>query len=108
MDYYFFKSDFAKASKFHWDFIKNFESQNKWNELANQYQDSFIEDSSSRQLKKQIIPKKIHQIWIGPKKLPYKYKKWMQSWKNFNPKWEYFLCADDPLINLKIFSEVSK
>ena len=100
MDYSFFKSDFAKASKFHWDFIKNFRSQNKWNELANQYQDSFFDDSSGRKLKNPIIPKKIHQIWIGPKKLPNRYKKWMKSWKKFNPKWEYYLWDEEKINKL--------
>lgn len=38
------------------------------------------------------IPKKLGQIWIGPKKAP---EAWMQSWKNHNPEWEYTLYGND-------------
>lgn len=42
------------------------------------------------------IPKKLHQVWIGPLPPP---KKWMDSWKNMNPEWEYILWD-----NKKVFS----
>lgn len=34
------------------------------------------------------IPKIIHQIWIGPKKPPFK---WLNSWKDKHSDWEYRL-----------------
>jgi mannosyltransferase OCH1-like enzyme len=33
-----------------------------------------------------MIPKTIHQLWIGPKKPPLA---WMETWKQLNPGWEY-------------------
>ena len=104
MDNSFFKSDFAKASKFKWDFIKNFDSSKKWDLLAKQYKDPFLlEENSNINLNKELIPKIIHQIWLGPRKLPKKYKIWMQTWKIFNPEWEYILWDDDKInkLNLK-------
>lgn len=43
------------------------------------------------------IPKKIHQIWIGPKKRP---DRWMNTWKNLNPDWEYFFWGEEEIKNL--------
>lgn len=37
---------------------------------------------------KQLIPKKIHYIWIGGGKLPDKYNKYIESWKKYNPDYE--------------------
>lgn len=36
----------------------------------------------------QLIPKKIHFIWIGEKKLPDEYNKYIASWKKYNPDYE--------------------
>lgn len=38
-----------------------------------------------------MIPKIIHQIWIGDKPIPDKFKKYIQSWKEINPDYEYIL-----------------
>ena len=105
MDYSFFNSDFAKASKFQWDFIKNYKSPEKWNLLARQYKHSSFEESLKLKSKNQIIPKKIHQIWIGPKKLPEHYKKWMETWKIFNPEWEYFLWDEEKIKKINLINK---
>lgn len=42
----------------------------------------------------QHIPKIIHQIWIGPNQRP---QKWLDTWKEKNPDWEYRLWTDDNL-----------
>lgn len=39
-----------------------------------------------------MIPKIIHQIWIGPKTIPIKY---MKTWKSMNPEWEHMIWTDD-------------
>jgi len=39
-----------------------------------------------------MIPKIIHQIWIGPKKPPYE---WLNTWKEMHPEWEYILWDND-------------
>jgi len=59
-----------------------------------------------------LIPKKIHQIWIGPKPLPEKFS-WMQeSIKKIHPDWEYKLWTnkdlkDFKLQNREIFNKVT-
>lgn len=37
---------------------------------------------------KEIIPRKIHYIWIGGKTLPYNFQKNIESWKKYNPSYE--------------------
>jgi len=54
------------------------------------------------------IPKKIHQIWVGDKPIPKLYQKFMQSWKDHHPDWEYYLWTDKdiedfPWINKTLF-----
>jgi mannosyltransferase OCH1-like enzyme len=41
-----------------------------------------------------MIPKIIHQIWIGPKSMPEKY---MDTWKYKNPDWKYMRWTDETI-----------
>lgn len=41
-----------------------------------------------------MIPKLLHQIWIGPHKMP---KEWMQTWKEKNPSMNYMLWREKDL-----------
>jgi len=41
-----------------------------------------------------MIPKVIHQIWLGPKSPP---SKCLASWKQMHPGWEYILWREDNL-----------
>ena len=34
-----------------------------------------------------IIPKVIHQVWLGPKSIPKNYKYYLNTWKEYNPGW---------------------
>ena len=43
------------------------------------------------------IPKKIHQIWIGPRVLPEKYVEMTANMKAMHPDWEYKLWTHDEL-----------
>ncbi len=97
----YFESSFAKNCKFHWDFIKNFEDKDRWDILAEQYLDSREIDESLVDL----IPKKIHQIWIGSKPLPNKYKKWMKTWQSINKDWEYKLWTDLDIKKMELFNQ---
>jgi mannosyltransferase OCH1-like enzyme len=47
------------------------------------------------------ITPKIHQIWLGGK-LPEKFQKWCNTWREFHPHWEYRLWTDDDLPNIEI------
>lgn len=50
------------------------------------------------------IPKKIHQIWLGPFDPPLK---WMNSWKDFCDKynWEYKLWREDDIKSLGLINK---
>lgn len=50
------------------------------------------------------IPKILHQIWIGPKPAPHK---WLETWKNMHPDWEYILW-DESSINELLLVNRSK
>ena len=97
----FFESEFAKKSRFHWDFISKIELIDKWLFLSDQYNNFLIEKNISIN-KKHLIPKIIHQIWIGKKKLPKKYKIYMSTWKKFNKDWDYILWDDEKVSKLKL------
>lgn len=49
-----------------------------------------------------IIPRVIHQIWLGSP-VPEEYQKWMQSWVNWNG-WEYCLWTDKEVENLTLYN----
>lgn len=49
----------------------------------------------------QIIPKIIHQIWLGDGDVPIKYLSFIDSWKSHHPDWEYHLWTVDHLIPLR-------
>ena len=53
------------------------------------------------------IPPVFHQIWIGGKPFPEKYKKWQKTWQNL-PGWKYKLWTDKeaegfPLIHRELY-----
>ena len=96
----FFNSDFAKHSKFNYDFVGSITNSRDWITLANQY-DGYLKNNNNNN---SLIPKKIHQIWLGKKKLPKKYYKWMNSWKVHNIDWEYKLWTEENIKELKINS----
>ncbi|MDR3645987.1 MAG: glycosyltransferase [Candidatus Babeliales bacterium] len=50
-----------------------------------------------------LIPRKIHQIWIGPKQLPEKFDWMRETVKKLHPTWEYKLWTNEDLkdFNLK-------
>ena len=95
-----FESDFFRNSKFHWDFIRKIKNIEQWEILCKQYKknNNFLNKEST-------IPKIIHQIWIGPKKLPDSYKKWMRTWVKYNPKYEYRLWRDEDILKLNMKNE---
>ncbi len=51
------------------------------------------------------IPLKIHQIWIGPRPVPEKFKWMMKTWQDQHPHWEYKLWTND---DLKTFPFINK
>ena len=57
-----------------------------------------------------IIPKIIHQIWIGGE-VPEVFKKYMETWQALHPDWEYILWTDEkvkelfPLYNQQFYDQ---
>ena len=98
---YFINSEFAKQSKFNYDFVGNMIKTDQWLLLAKQY-DQYLNKKAAKEVKAQLIPKKIHQIWLGNKKLPNRYKKWMNSWKLYNKDWDYKLWNEENIKELDI------
>lgn len=47
-----------------------------------------------------MIPKKIHQIWIGEVEMPSDWKRWCKTVIDAHPDWEYKLWTNDDIENL--------
>ena len=56
---------------------------------------SFIEENVTTLPTINKIPKIIHQIWVGGKKIPQKYKKLIKTVKDVHPDWEYKLWTNE-------------
>lgn len=48
-----------------------------------------------------ILPKIIHQIWLGGT-IPNKYKQYADTWREFNPEWEYKLWTDSDVTTMDL------
>ena len=103
-----FNSDFAKNSKFDENFVGNILKKDEWLFLISQFK-SYL-TNSDQNYSELFIPKKIHQIWLGDKKLPKKCLSWMKSWQKFNPEWEYKLWDEECIkhLDIKDFNIYSK
>ena len=97
----FFHSKFAKSCKFKWDFIKNINEIERWESLSSNFDKAY---SNIYNKNHNIISKKIHQIWIGPKKFPSKYIKWSKTWKKYNPTLEYKLWTENEISKLNMYN----
>ncbi len=54
---------------------------------------------------KSVIPKIIHQIWVGPKDPPAIFKDSQESLKKYHPDWEYKLWTDEDIPALKLYNQ---
>lgn len=52
-----------------------------------------------------LIPKIIHQIWLGPSAPPSLFSKWQHSIKQLHPTWEYKLWTDKELANFPFYNK---
>jgi hypothetical protein len=89
---------FATITKRSFQFNQSkFDSDWRWKLLEELYEKNFINNSDFST----HIPKKIHQIWLGSP-IPDKYRDWGNTWKKFNPDWQYKLWTDDDIDDLKL------
>jgi len=49
-----------------------------------------------------MIPKILHQIWIGKNQIPEYYYEYKQKWSKLHPEWEYKFWTDDNIKELNI------
>jgi mannosyltransferase OCH1-like enzyme len=90
-----FYSLIKKSYTFRQDY---YDADSRWKILEELYNKNFL---NKEQRNYDNLPKKIHQIWIGCP-FPDKYKKWANTWKQFNPDWEYKLWTDKDLNDIEI------
>jgi len=93
------KESFTDLIKKSYDFKQEaYDTNPKWDILRRLYEDNFINATNKGDI---VIPKKIHQIWLGSK-IPDKYKKYADTWSLLNPEWEYKLWGDDDIKDIHI------
>jgi mannosyltransferase OCH1-like enzyme len=90
-----------KASKLHYKAIlSNPSVTEEINYLRNLYERN--KPSKVAPLNYNIIPKIIHQIWIGEDAIPAQYKYYQQTWKEKHPDWEYRLWDNEAISKLDL------
>ena len=52
------------------------------------------------------IPRVFHQIWIGPRPFPEKYKRWQKTWQSI-PGWTYKLWTDKEVEQFPFFNKAA-
>lgn len=71
-------------------------SQHKLRLLRNNFENN--QPSKVKYSNENIIPKTIHQIWLGGNPMPKNYQYYSETWKKFHPDWEYKLWQEDDII----------
>lgn len=94
-----YQSNFFQNQRLLNDFHTNIKDIEYWEWIIGLYDNFLI-----RKTEKIIVPKKIHQIWIGSK-FPRKYQKWADSWKTKNPEFDYYLWDEKEILKLGLKNE---
>jgi len=92
-------SNFFKHQRVDNYFKKKWIDQSNWEWIIKKY-DEFNEQNNSIE----IVPKIIHQIWIGSS-VPKKYNTWRQSWMKYNPDFKYILWDEKAILKLGLVNE---
>lgn len=81
--------------------------QNQAQELLNFLRKLYVENHPAvlQKSKKELIPLKIHQIWLGPASPPAMFKSWQKSIMAFHPGWEYKLWTDKDIESLNLYNK---
>jgi mannosyltransferase OCH1-like enzyme len=72
--------------------------------LLSKFEQSFQRFCASQEGSGVVIPKIIHQIWIGKKKTPPRCFPWMAAWKERFPGWTYILWTDDMVASVHLLN----
>ncbi len=97
-----FRVSFAESMGKSYNFPQLTKSFQCYESFYNRFHFLKVRERKPRRFK--AIPKIIHQIWIGPKKLPKKCIPLMKSWTRLHPDWEYKLWNNEDLKSFKCFS----
>lgn len=81
------------------DLMKEISDHPKW-DLCSKHYDRYLE----RQNEPVLIPKKIHQIWLGGE-VPSRVLELTEKIKKFHPDWEYKLWTDKDVDSLSFFNK---
>jgi mannosyltransferase OCH1-like enzyme len=92
-------SNFFKNQRLFDDFHIKLTGKKDWVRIIKKY-DFFL----NRSLKKEIVPRTIHQIWLGSK-VPQKYDKWRKSWMKHNPDFNYILWDEKKILKMGLINE---
>ena len=92
-------SSFFKHQRLQDQFHIKWMDQKYWEWIVEKY-DLFLDSS----IKNEIVPRTIHQIWLGSK-VPKKYDIWRNSWIKYNPDFEYILWDEKKILETGLINE---
>ena len=78
------------------------DSEKKLKQLRDNYER--LKPSKTPSSTSPIIPKIIHQIWLGPKSIPQNYQYYLATWKMYHPDWQFKLWREEDLVKEKFAS----
>lgn len=93
-----FSTDFFRKQRLLDDFHVKYEGLDYWMWLTGLYSDWLNQPSYA-----QIVPKLIHQIWLGSS-FPKKYIDYQKSWQSKNPDYGYMLWTDNDIKKLNLYN----
>lgn len=92
---------FDKLIKKSYNFNKDVYNKSKnWGIIKHLYEINYLENGNDTK----VIPKKIHQIWLGSP-FPDKYKRFRDSWIENHQDWEYRLWTDKDVDELDMIKK---
>ena len=75
----------------------------EWDVIESNYKKFYINYSEDRF---PVIPKKLHMVWLGGE-LPARYTRFVETWKNFHPEWEFKIWNDKDAQEFDMINEVA-
>lgn len=98
---------YGLSNSLYWDFLENPENKNSFSNKKFKKLLNFLYLSNKRvsetERKRQPIPRKIHQIWLGSQ-VPEKYREWMESWQGWKG-WEYKLWTEAEIAEFGLYNQ---
>ena len=55
-----------------------------------------------------MIPKILHQVWLGKNPIPNKFLEWREGWKHLHPEWDYMLWTDEKIVEIESIIKIPK